>query len=280
MRRAEIDREGHYLHTALISPTHPLGRGLVKSLFFNSGFPVRSMERLQATSNELANGGFQQADVIPNNGEGPYYHFDGTTSYIIITTPLGIASTNQATILMRAYYTQTTDMIIMQFDHLTSDFKFGFEIGNPNLGRFITTGATNYAQITAAVATGWHNYAFVFNGTLAGNAARIECWLDGTLPAVTYVGTIPAASPAFQRLWIGRTAGGTYKSCYITQILIYNRALVPVELDMWLDNRNAMLQRVNVLRMGAVASLGVGARMFRTRKAYRAGFAGHLSGIN
>ena len=229
MQAADKDKEGHFLRSALFAPTHPLSRGLVMAFQFNAGFPAKNMERLTITPGNIAMAGLQQPDVIGTQAEGQYYHFDGSTSSIIVNNANGLTSSRYGTILGRIWMgTDAASLCLVGANNATGspDWKWSFEHGGTVAkGVFIASGAAGYFNTTGTVAAGWHDWAQVFNGDLTGNAARLQCYVDGAAPALTLVGTIPATLNPVTTIYIGRSAGGTYRNAYMSQVLFYNRAL-------------------------------------------------------
>lgn len=98
-------------------------------------------------------------------------------------------------------------------------------------------GGWNYATSpTSAIGTDWHELAMVYDGTQSGNANRLKAYIDGSLVALTYYGTIPATMPAITaNLTMGGlgTAGTTYFfKGLIDEVRIWDDALTP---DQWED---------------------------------------------
>jgi hypothetical protein len=78
-------------------------------------------------------------------------------------------------------------------DSSSGSGRFGFVGSDNNLYALIGS-AGGFIAHTAVDA--WHQYDFVFDGTLSGDANRVKLFLDGVQQSLSFFGSIPSALPS------------------------------------------------------------------------------------
>jgi hypothetical protein len=101
------------------------------------------------------------------------------------------------------------DVLIGEEETPSSDFSIeSYTDGNVYLN--IGDGTTIDDGYFASNDTKWHHVAFVFDGTLSGNSARLKGYLDGVLQTLHFDGTIPSSVHVNDTsFYLGKVASGT-----------------------------------------------------------------------
>jgi hypothetical protein len=78
--------------------------------------------------------------------------------------------------------------------------------------------------------TSWHHVTLVFDGTQAGNAARLKGYVDGAPVTLTFSGTVPSTTTSNATPINLGTVGGALTRGLVDDVRIYNRALTSTEI--------------------------------------------------
>jgi hypothetical protein len=132
---------------------------------------------------------------------------------------------------------------VILYQGADSNNDVAFELWNDGFAYFEVGNASNsYANISNT-STDWQYMTMVFDGTQTGNSNRLKCYINGSLLAVSYSGTIPSTSgPSNSVFSIGNSQGigGNFSDGNIATTQIYNRALSAAEVT---QNYNATKTR-------------------------------------
>lgn len=110
-------------------------------------------------------------------------------------------------------------------------------LSNDDIGWISNNQQGNILAATAAADIGaWQHAAFVFDGSLSGNANRLKGWLDGVAQTLTFSGTIPATTVASsggnQVVAIGaNSSGATFVDGLMAFVRIWSAALTEAEVQ-------------------------------------------------
>lgn len=83
----------------------------------------------------------------------------------------------------------------------------------------------------------WVHVAFVYNGSLSGNSARLKIYVGGSqIGSMTYNGTIPASlGTTNQPLRIGGAEAGNFGELSCTGLAVFNAALTQAQIQTMID---------------------------------------------
>lgn len=108
-------------------------------------------------------------------------------------------------------------------------------VGNGNVLFGLSDASNDFGYGNTTISTGiWYRLAAVFDGSLTGNANRLKLFFNAVQQTMTLGGTIPATTSNSNTasVFIGRenATQTNYFNGSIADVMVYNRALTPVEL--------------------------------------------------
>ncbi len=230
------DTEATALYTAVQTYQTSLGRA-VNTPIYNDGL-VLNLDAGNANSYpgtgttwfDLASG--KNATLLNgpvyNSNNGGYLSLDGVNDRIDTTYTPG-TFTNQ-TIIAWINKTNTQYCFILQKN---SSPPFGFEI-------YPTTIYVCYGAFEAYVGyntNGWHQVAYVYDGTQTGNSNRVKVYLNGVLQNLTFGSNPPSSITINDVMQVGwRPWASLYSAVGISTLQMYNTSLSATEI---LNNFNS-----------------------------------------
>jgi hypothetical protein len=141
--------------------------------------------------------------------------------------------------LLDDLYDSMSAMTLSLWFKASSSFNTSFFVGNTNtllqadLSNKLSffAGPSIYAYLTIPDFTNWHMLTAVFDGTQTGNSNRLKLYLDGTLQAPSYFGTMPTTVAFKSKFYTGSTSGNQADSITLDEIRLYKRALSATEVS-------------------------------------------------
>ena len=193
---------------------------------------------------------------LGNNGtltNGPTFNtgslgsivFDGVDDYVSVPKQTAFVNASQFTMMAWMKRRLSSSKVIL-YQGVEASNDVAFELWNDGFAYFEVGNATNsYANISNT-STDWQYLTMVFDGTQTGNSNRLKCYINGSLLAVSYSGTIPSTSgPSNSVFSIGNSQGigGNFSDGNVAQVFIYNRAISSSEVQ---QNFNATRARFGI----------------------------------
>ena len=165
---------------------------------------------------------------VYNSNNGGYLSLDGVNDRIDTTYTPG-TFTNQ-TIIAWINKTNTQYCFILQKN---SSPPFGFEIYPTTI--YVSYGA--FEAYTGYNPTGWHQVAYVYDGTQTGNSNRVKVYLNGVLQNLTFGSNPPSSITINDVMQVGwRPWASLYSAVGISTLQMYNTSLSATEI---LNNFNS-----------------------------------------
>ena len=237
------DAEATSLYTAVQTYQTSLGR-LVNTPIYNNGL-VLNLDAGNANSYpgtgttwfDLASG--KNATLlngpIYNSNNGGYLTLDGVNDRVDTTYTPG-TFTNQ-TIIAWINKTNTQYCFILQKN---SSPPFGFEIYPTTI--YVCYGA--FEAYTGYNPTGWHQVAYVYDGTQTGNSNRVKVYVNGILQNLTFGSNPPSSITINDVMQVGwRPWASLYSAVGISTLQMYNTSLSSTEI---LNNFNSTRGRFGI----------------------------------
>ncbi len=169
-----------------------------------------------------ASGKFNNAATFPNNGQFKWVRKN--------PSPNDITGASALTISM--WFKRGAAGAVLQTGQDSSGVDtLGIATGSDGKVYFDLSPTAGFAEggTTAVTAndTNWHLATLVYDGTQAGNAARLKGYIDGVQQALTFTGSaVPATSTNNAQLYyIGGEGGSDVDYGTIDDVRIYSRAL-------------------------------------------------------
>jgi hypothetical protein len=218
-------------------------RGIVQNgLVFNVDFGVKDCYSSGSTCSALSSNitGNLQNNPIFDKGKGGSIYFDGTDEYISFShTGLSVGSDYSTFVWCKPDLYTSSPIILFNAGDSNDNRIFNFDVRN-NLtlvGHKISN--NNYWTQTS---TPLNNNQWNLVGSTYGSSS-LKLWLNNQNLSSRTQGS--PTGPVDDRIWLGRWVGSTvypFKG-YVSQVLIYNRALTSDEVA---RNYNATRHRFGV----------------------------------
>jgi hypothetical protein len=237
------DTESSAFYTAVQTYQTSLGRA-VNTPVYNNGL-VLNLDAGNANSYpgtgttwfDLASGKNSTLVNGPvyNSNNGGYLSLDGVNDRIDTTYTPG-TFTNQ-TIIAWINKTNTQYCFILQKN---SSPPFGFEIYPTTI--YVSYGA--FEAYTGYNPTGWHQVAYVYDGTQTGNSNRVKVYVNGILQNLTFGSNPPSSITINDVMQVGwRPWASLYSAVGISTLQMYNTSLSSTEI---LNNFNSTRGRFGI----------------------------------
>ena len=237
------DAEATSLYTAVQTYQTSLGRS-VNTPVYNNGL-VLNLDAGNANSYtgtgttwfDLASGKNSTLvnGPIYNSNNGGYLTLDGVNDRVDTTYTPG-TFTNQ-TIIAWINKTNTQYCFILQKNSST---PFGFEIYPTTI--YVSYGA--FEAYTGYNPTGWHQVAYVYDGTQTGNSNRVKVYVNGILQNLTFGSNPPSSITINDVMQVGwRPWASLYSAVGISTLQMYNTSLSSTEI---LNNFNSTRGRFGI----------------------------------
>jgi len=154
----------------------------------------------------------------------------GQTGNAVLCGPSAAITTASLAALRSSTFTMSAWMKRNSATNQTVNMGQG-SVGNASMelwsdGIFYCEIGSNWGQVTCAGTT-WRHCIAIYDGSQSGNSNRLKVYIDGVAQVLSFVGTIPATSPADAGTFdIGRYLGSSYSSGGVfDDVRVYNRAL-------------------------------------------------------
>jgi len=130
-----------------------------------------------------------------SNGQIGYASGMTSTSNQYYTANMNaLNSISKGSMLFLGKRNASTSHVIMG-KHSGGEAFVGYVYGDGVIYFQVNTTGSAYGYVTNS-GTSWHNYALVFDGTASGNSNRCKIYINGAAQSLSFIGTIPATTPA------------------------------------------------------------------------------------
>jgi len=193
----------------------------------NNGAAVSTWNDVSGSGHHVSQGTSTLRPVYRTNvvNGRPVVSFDGVDDHLTNGTFAALNGKTGATafVVFKADDTAGNHVAVCE-----SARNFNSQVYQNGMYAYATTGNYGRFAYTSTAFTIWNS---VYDGTLSGNAARLELYRDGAQQALTFTGTIPGALASAAGYTVGRPHGSNlaYWDGDIAEVIVYDRTLTDAE---------------------------------------------------